>query len=139
MSIARFIQEKILGPDWRPTPKPPIVVTEKDVLADAANLYFGWPAPMRLFTPYTKAGRCLEGERDHGHVVHLVRGWKALCGTSPGQRSAGWSSYPSEKATCPRCLKSRKRLEDWPPYTLAESIEFTAITSRCAIVTEVSA
>jgi hypothetical protein len=68
MSIASFIQENILGPDWRPNPKPPVMVAKADLIADAAHRYFGRPAPMRLFTPYTKAGRCCEGERDDGLV-----------------------------------------------------------------------
>jgi hypothetical protein len=109
------------------------MVAEADLIADAAHRYFGRPAPMRLFTPYTKAGRCCEGERDHGLVVHLVQGRrKALCGAEPGRRSAGWSGYPSEQATCPRCLKSKKRLEDWPPYTPEEAAEFTSLTAEGA-------
>jgi len=58
------------------------------------------------------AGRCSNGfERDGGARFHAVpaddRGvaYVALCGAKPGRRSAGWSSYPGEAVTCPRCLR----------------------------------
>ena len=38
-----------------------------------------------------------------------------LCGAKPGRRSAGWSSYPGEQVTCPKCLRKlagRARLRD---------------------------
>jgi hypothetical protein len=51
------------------------------------------------------AGRCANGaERDSGSKYHAVRGNVALCGAKPGPRSAGWSTYPGEAVTCPRCL-----------------------------------
>ena len=59
------------------------------------------------------AGRCANGfEADGGSLFHARpladHGWgqeKALCGASPGRRSAGWSLYPGDAVTCKRCLK----------------------------------
>jgi hypothetical protein len=58
-------------------------------------------------------GRCANGgERDGGLHFHAVIGddWEALCGASPGRRSAGWSSYPGTEVTCPRCLSKIRRI-----------------------------
>jgi hypothetical protein len=60
-----------------------------------------------------KPGRCANGaQRDHGTLVHAVDTeyeWgsmeAALCGTRPGRRTPGWSSYEHDAATCPKCLK----------------------------------
>jgi hypothetical protein len=60
-----------------------------------------------------KPGRCANGaQRDHGTLVHAVDTeyeWgsmeAALCGTRPGRRTPGWSSYEHAAATCPKCLK----------------------------------
>ena len=66
----------------------------------------------------TKSGRCANGyERDHGRVIHLVDQPNredysmrpALCGTTPGRRSAGWSTR-EQPATCPKCLKRAQAL-----------------------------
>ena len=57
-----------------------------------------------------KAGRCADGfERDRGTVRHALpmdgQDARAVCNTSPGRRSAGWSIDPSGTAvTCARCL-----------------------------------
>jgi len=63
-------------------------------------------------------GRCINGaERDGGKLWHAVNeddypSWKtALCGAKPGERGNGWSSYPGEKITCPRCNKRLGELE----------------------------
>lgn len=59
-----------------------------------------------------KTGRCANGnERDGGAVRHAVeRGADlkaALCGATPGRRSAGWSIHTLslDKVSCPRCLR----------------------------------
>jgi hypothetical protein len=67
-----------------------------------------------VYSPRVKAGRCSNGyERDGGRVVHAVAPNRhaAVCGTAPGDRSAGWSEYPSLAVTCPKCLKKIARLE----------------------------
>jgi hypothetical protein len=135
MSLASWLATNFArspGDDRNRAAKPPIVISEADLIAAVADEFFGRRTPMRLFTPYTKAGRCRNGnESDHGRVVHLVQdNGKSLCGTEPEGSSAGWSTCPSEKATCPRCLKSKKRLADWPPYTPEDIAEFTSRTSE---------
>ena len=55
------------------------------------------------------AGQCRTGSDRTGYVVHLLpegNNWKALCGTEPGKRSAGWSEYTDQELTCVDC-KSR--------------------------------
>lgn len=59
------------------------------------------------------AGRCANGaERDGGTLFHAVpaESWKALCGSQPGRRSAGWGTpwKDEQPVTCPRCLKRMK-------------------------------
>lgn len=59
-------------------------------------------------------GRCANGaERDKGsrwHAVPAGHPWiKAVCGAQPGQRGNGWSDYPGDAVTCPRCLKVTSR------------------------------
>jgi hypothetical protein len=54
----------------------------------------------------TKAGSCRSGHDSTGKIAHAVVNGKALCGNSPKGRSAGWSSWESDKVTCPKCLKS---------------------------------
>jgi hypothetical protein len=70
------------------------------------------------------AGRCANGaERDGGSKYHAVAGYVALCGAKPGRRSAGWSLYPGDMVTCPRC---RRKLEaddyDGPEPTVNNEI-----------------
>lgn len=58
--------------------------------------------------PARKMGRCANGaERDSGRGTHavLLNSWRALCGTEPGRRSAGWSERNVDEVTCPRCLR----------------------------------
>lgn len=55
-----------------------------------------------------KTGRLANGaERDGGVIYHAVLfdNYKAVCGTQPGRRSVGWSSYHGEKVTCQACIK----------------------------------
>lgn len=66
------------------------------------------------YVPLTLAGSCRSGSDNTGRIVHAVEGghaWSALCGKQPRGRSAGWSSWPSEAVTCPKCLA---RLEELP-------------------------
>lgn len=68
------------------------------------------------------AGRCANGaERDSGFRFHArmldenqYPSLAALCGYSPGRRSAGWSSWkPADRAvTCPRCAKRLEKMKD---------------------------
>lgn len=60
------------------------------------------------------AGRCANGaERDHGVRYHarmlngLSASWTAVCGYSPGRRSAGWSTWhpAGREVTCPKCAR----------------------------------
>lgn len=58
------------------------------------------------------AGRCAIGaERDGGVRYHAVdeeiwqRWGAALCGATPGRLGNGWSVYPGDDVTCPRCIK----------------------------------
>jgi hypothetical protein len=72
-----------------------------DICADCAE-DFGRGYKIRQM-----AGRCANGaERDHGARWHAINAYtgKALCGATPGRRSAGWSMYRGESVTCPRCL-----------------------------------
>ena len=73
----------------------------------------------------SKAGRCRTGSDQTGEIYHARLlgddGWpnyKAVCGTEPGRRSAGWSSWkPADReVTCKRCLKrlANKRLQATP-------------------------
>lgn len=58
------------------------------------------------------AGRCANvSERDGGARYHAVppHSIKALCGATYGRRSAGWSEYPGDKVTCPRCQKKLEK------------------------------
>lgn len=55
----------------------------------------------------TKAGSCRSGSDRTGNIAHaILKGGNgnAVCGTYPQGKSAGWSSYESEKVTCPKCL-----------------------------------
>ncbi len=61
-----------------------------------------------------KAGRCRTGSDQAGAIYHArlldKNGdplWRAVCGTEPGRRSVGWSSYKpaTREVTCQRCLK----------------------------------
>jgi hypothetical protein len=68
------------------------------------------------FAVRSLAGRCANGaERDHGRLHHALPftrdgiSHKALCGATPGPRSAGWSTWgQGEKVTCERCLRKMK-------------------------------
>lgn len=59
------------------------------------------------------AGRCANGaESDRGRIWHAraLRGdgygeEAALCGKKPGGKSVGWSLYPGNYPTCPKCLE----------------------------------
>ena len=63
--------------------------------------------PHDEITPRRLLGRCANGsERDRGRVAHAVgRRWAALCGVTPGKRSAGWSDTAAPLVTCPRCAR----------------------------------
>jgi hypothetical protein len=76
-------------------------------------------APAPTPTKYVAArmlGRCANGnEADGGHLYHAIRedrlSWAAVCGATPGRRSAGWSDYPDslrpiENVTCARCKRA---------------------------------
>lgn len=71
----------------------------------------------------TKSGRCWNGaHREGGSIVHAVKGndypsfAKALCGTEPGLRSAGWETFRLGIAvTCPKCIKKLELLRDECP------------------------
>lgn len=56
-----------------------------------------------------KPGRCANGaELGSGTLWHAVLpdNYKAVCGTEPGRRTPGWSSWHNSKeVTCPKCLK----------------------------------
>jgi hypothetical protein len=59
-----------------------------------------------------KPGRCANGAELGGgtrwHAVPYGQ-YKAICGTEPGRRTPGWSSWHDSKVvTCPTC---KKRLE----------------------------
>lgn len=65
----------------------------------------------RSYVPLRKTGRRANGgERDKGAVFHAVpsTGYRAVCGTEPGDRS-DWSNYPGQAVTCPRCLAKLQR------------------------------
>lgn len=54
------------------------------------------------------AGRLVnECQAGHGRLWHWLVSGKAVCGTKPGKRSAGWVPFHGEgdSVTCPRCLK----------------------------------
>ena len=54
------------------------------------------------------AGRCASGaEGGRGRLFHAVPRYSgtALCGATYGRRSAGWSQWPGDAVTCPRCLR----------------------------------
>lgn len=61
------------------------------------------------------AGRCANGaERGQGTKTHalpwngdanMLASWRALCGATPGARSAGWCERPELEVTCPKCAK----------------------------------
>lgn len=62
----------------------------------------------------SKAGRCRTGSDQAGTIFHArlldengSPQWRAVCGTEPGRRSVGWSSYkPADRrVTCQRCQK----------------------------------
>lgn len=58
-------------------------------------------------------GRLANGaEGGKGSRYHSVPGGgqKARCGAAPGRRSAGWSSYPGDAVTCPKCLAKLRQL-----------------------------
>jgi hypothetical protein len=67
--------------------------------------------PASSFRVTRKTGRCLEGERDGGSVLHWVGSFSiSLCGTEPGRR-AGWSDHHyAGPATCPRCVAKMAKL-----------------------------
>jgi hypothetical protein len=72
--------------------------------------------------PRRLSGRCADGaERDGGVKYHGLRRadqGRALCGAKPGRRSAGWSPYPGEAVTCPRCLVKIRKISDFEKYLL---------------------
>jgi len=57
------------------------------------------------------AGRCCSGYQRSRRVIHavpyVVELGAALCGATPGQRSAGWTSVPDPltAVNCFRCLR----------------------------------
>jgi len=75
----------------------------------------------RGYTVSAKAGRCANGaERDGGTLFHArlldnecFPEWEPVCGSAPGPRSAGWSTWrpsPDQPVTCTRCLAKLKRI-----------------------------
>lgn len=83
----------------------------------------------------TLTGRCWNGaERDHGRVVHVVDDDQifgpALCGAKPGKRSNGWSEYPHEKPTCPRCIKKLEKAEKQRNEQIAKLRRLTKANAR---------
>lgn len=67
---------------------------------------------LNLYCATHRAGRCASGaEGGRGVVLHAVRRGSfegvgpALCGVTPGPRSAGWSCtmLSLDRVTCPRC------------------------------------
>lgn len=67
-----------------------------------------------------KSGRAFnDAERDRGTAIHIVPkmpenargfwGYKALCGTRPGQRGNGWKEA-NQESTCENCLKKWGKL-----------------------------
>lgn len=69
-------------------------------------------------TPMAKAGRSFgtQGTVVHGLALQgadplqVRNGFKALCGTSCGPRSAGWAFMPDFAVNCPLCLARHARL-----------------------------
>lgn len=61
----------------------------------------------------SKMGRCADGaERDSGTIFHaVVNEYKAMCGTTYGRRSAGWSMHTGVEVTCEKC--KRALLRQW--------------------------
>jgi hypothetical protein len=63
------------------------------------------------------AGRCANGsELDHGTRFHALpmtgKTWRALCGTEPGRRSVGWTTWGADRAvTCPRCINKLEAMK----------------------------
>ena len=62
------------------------------------------------------AGRCANGaERDAGKLWHALplTSRRAVCGTTYGRRSAGWSDYEkvAQLVTCTKCLKKLQAIE----------------------------
>ena len=55
-------------------------------------------------------GRLANGSEYGGSLNHIVPEGKrtAICGSTDGRKSQGFSDMLLEPATCPRCLKSRK-------------------------------
>lgn len=64
-------------------------------------------------------GSCRNGnEADGGRLYHAIRkdglSWAAVCGKSPGRRSAGWANYPDAlrpptEVNCGRCLTAMRK------------------------------
>lgn len=94
-----------------PPPIPVIPAYEEDRIEIAG----------RPFVRGHLTGRCANGaERDSGTLRHLLsigphgHSWSALCGASPGRRSAGWNTFKVEgdwAKDCARCAKKAERLE----------------------------
>ena len=79
------------------------------------------PTLWESYAGHIKAGRCRSGHDFCGKIIHAVLKRpdsvggdsfeKALCGTRPQGRSAGWSSTTYGNINCPKCLKKFKSIE----------------------------
>ncbi len=76
------------------------------------------PAPAK-YVAARMLGRCANGsEADGGRLFHAIRedglSNTAVCGKSPGRRSAGWADHPSalrpiSDVSCERCRSAMRK------------------------------
>lgn len=61
----------------------------------------------KQFIPRTMKGTARSYADNPGKLFHgvLPGNHVAICGTRPGQTSAGWDNFVGKRVTCPKCLK----------------------------------